>query len=90
MSSVRQTFALTSYSYPLDEIELNLACSYNGFASSRPSVSLSVRLHYRARSINSIPIEGFSSNVAAMFTSSRECEETMLPLCQFNVKLGHN
>ena len=92
MSSVRQTFALTSYSYPLDEIELNLACSYNGFASSRPSVGLSVRLHYRVRSINSIPIEGFSSNVAAMFTLSMGCAEPMVPLCHLNVKVtieGH-
>ena len=30
------------------------------------SVSLSARLHYRVRSIHPIPIEGFSSNLAAM------------------------
>ena len=43
---------------------------YNGFALSRPSdgrsVGTSVHLHYRVRSIHPIPIEGFSSNLAAM------------------------
>jgi len=47
----------------------------------------SVRLHYRVRSINPIPIEGFSSNLAAMFTSLRLCAEPALPLCQLNVKV---
>ena len=40
-------------------------------ASVRPSV----RLNYRVRSINPIPIEGFSSNLAEMFTSTRGCAE---------------
>jgi hypothetical protein len=40
---------------------------YNGFALS----CRSVRLHYRVSSINPIPIEGFSSNLAQMFTSTR-------------------
>jgi len=44
---------------------------YNGFALSR----LSVHLHYRVCSINPIPIEGFSSNLAEMFTSTRGCAE---------------
>jgi len=43
---------------------------YNGFALSRPSdgrsVGRSVHLHYLFRSIHPIPIEGFSSNLAAM------------------------
>ena len=56
----------------------------------RPSVGRSVRpsvlLHYRVRSIYRIPIDGFSSNLAAMLTSSRGCAEPMLPLCQLNVK----
>jgi len=41
----------------------------------RPSVGWSVRLHYRVRSINPIPIEGFSLNLAEMFTSTRGCAE---------------
>jgi len=56
---------------------------YNGLALSRPSV----RLHYRVRSINPIPIEGFSSNLAEMFTSTRGCAEPMLPMCQLKVKV---
>ena len=35
------------------------------------SVRPSVRLHYRVRSINPIPIERFSSNLDEMFTSTR-------------------
>jgi len=51
------------------------------------SVRLSVRLHYRVRSINPIPIEGFSSHLAEMFTSTRGCLEPMLPMCQCKVKV---
>ena len=39
----------------------------------RPSVCPSVRFHYRVRSKNPIPVEGFSSNLAEMFTSTRGC-----------------
>ena len=52
-----------------------------------PSVGPSVRLHYRVRSSNPIPIEGFSSNLAEMFTSARGCAEPMLPMCQLKVKV---
>jgi len=48
---------------------------YNGFAL------------YHVRSINPIPIEGFSSNLAEMFTSTRGCAEPMLPMCQLKVKV---
>jgi hypothetical protein len=51
----------------------------------RPSVSPSVRLHFRVRSINPIPIEGFSSNLSQMFTSRRGCAESILPMCQLKV-----
>ena len=54
---------------------------------SRPSVGQPVRLHYPVRSINPIPIEGFSSNLAEMFTSTRGCAELMLPMCQLKVKV---
>ena len=54
---------------------------YNGLAFSRPSV----RFHYHVRSINPIPIEGFSSNLAEMFTSTRGCAEPMSAQCE-----GHN
>jgi hypothetical protein len=50
-------------------------------------VGRSVRLHYLVRSINPIPIEGFSSNFAQMFTSTRGCAEPMLPMCQLKVKV---
>jgi hypothetical protein len=60
---------------------------YNGFALSHRSFSLSVRFHYRVRSINSIPIEGFSTNLAQLFTSTRGCAEPMLPKCQLKVKV---
>jgi len=56
---------------------------YDGFALSR----LSVGLHYRVRSINPIPIQGFSSNLAEMFTSTRGCAEPMLHICQLKVKV---
>jgi len=56
---------------------------YNGFALSHPSV----RLHLRVRSINPIPIEGFSSNLAEMFTLTRGCAVPMLPVCQLKVKV---
>ena len=35
----------------------------------------SVRLHYCVRSINPIPIKGFSSNLADMSTLTRGCAE---------------
>jgi len=60
---------------------------YNGVALSRPSVRPSVHLHYRVRSINPIPIEGFSSNVAEMFISTRRCAEPMLPMCRLKVRV---
>ena len=53
---------------------------YNGFALSR----LSIRLHYCVRFINSIPIEGFASNLAEMFTSTRGYAE---PKFQLEVKV---
>jgi len=53
----------------------------------RPSVGRSVRLHYRVRCINPIPIEGFSSNLAEMFTLTREWAKPMLLMCQLNVKV---
>jgi len=56
---------------------------YNGFALSRPSA----RLHFHVHSINPIPIEGFSSNLAEMFTSTRGCAEPMLLMCQLKVKI---
>jgi hypothetical protein len=39
------------------------------------------------RSFNHIPIEGFSSNLAQMFTSTRECAKPMLPMCQLKVNV---
>ena len=68
---------------------------YNGFVLSRrsvgrsvcPSVGRSVRLHYRVRYINPIPIEGFSVNLAGMFTSTRGCAEPILPMCQLKVTI---
>jgi len=50
-------------------------------------VGPSVRLHYRVCSINPIPMEGFSSNLTEMFTSTRGCTEPMLPMCQLKVKV---
>jgi hypothetical protein len=50
-------------------------------------VRRSVRLHFRVHSINPIPSEGFSSNLAQMFTSTRGCAEPMLPMCQLKVKV---
>jgi hypothetical protein len=50
-------------------------------------VGPSVRLHYHVRSKNPIPIEGFSSNLAQMFTSTRGCAEPMLPMCQVKVTI---
>jgi len=40
-----------------------------------------------SHSLNPIPIEGFSSNLAEMFTSTRGCAEPMLPMCQLKVKV---
>jgi len=53
----------------------------------RRSVCRSVRLHYRVRSINPTPIEVFCSNLAEMFTSTRECASPMLPMCPLKVKV---
>jgi len=53
----------------------------------RRSVGRSVRLYYCVRSISPIPIEGFSSNLAEMFTSTRGCAEPMLPKCQLKVNV---
>jgi hypothetical protein len=53
----------------------------------RRSVGLSVRPHYRVRSINPIQIERFSSNLAQMFTSTKGCAEPMLPMCKLKVKV---
>ena len=57
---------------------LHVSLLYPPFALSR-RVRPSVRLHYRVRSINPIPIEGFSSNLAEMFTSTSGCAELMWP-----------
>jgi hypothetical protein len=45
------------------------------------------RFHFHVRSINPMPIEGFSSNLAQMFTSTWGCAEPMLPMCQLKVKV---
>jgi hypothetical protein len=50
-------------------------------------VGPSVPLHFCVCSIDPIPIEGFSSNLAQMFTSTRGCAEYMLPMCQLKVKV---
>ena len=75
----------------LDNAPQNIGGGYNGLALSRPSDSRSVRpsvpLHYRVRSIYPIPIEGFSSNLAEMFTSTRGFAEPMLPMCQLKVTI---
>ena len=42
---------------------------------TRPSARRSVRLHYCVRSINPIPIKGFSSYLADMSTLTRGCAE---------------
>ena len=44
-------------------------------------------LHYRVRSINPIPLEGFSSDLAEMFTTTRGCAELMCPVCHLKVKI---
>jgi hypothetical protein len=41
----------------------------------------------RLRSINPIPIEGLSENLAQMFTSTKGCAEPMFPMCQLKVKV---
>ena len=56
-------------------------------ASVRSSARPSVRLHYRVHFINPIPIEGFSSNSAEMFTSTRGCAKLMLSMCKLKVKV---
>ena len=45
-------------------------------------------LHYRVRSINPIPLEGFSSDLAEMFSTTRECVPyvTSRSRSQFKVK----
>jgi len=89
--SVRNTSCLLHIFYTIFYHPTTKCGGYDGFALSRPSVGRSVGpsvlLHYRVRSINPIPIDGFSLNLAAMLTSSRECAEPMLPLCQLNVKV---
>ena len=55
--------------------------------SIRRSVGRSVRHHYRVCSINPIPIGGFSSNLAEMFTSTRRCAKAMLLMGQLKVKV---
>ena len=42
---------------------------------------------YCAHSINPIVFAGFSTNLAQMFTSSRQCAKPMLPLFQLKVKV---
>jgi len=41
----------------------------------------------RVRSITSLLMEGFPSNLNDTFTSTRGCAEPMLPMCQLNVKV---
>ena len=64
---------------------------YNGFALSRPSDGRSVRpsfhLHYRVRSIHPIPIEGFSSNLAAMGFKYITMSEIYAVLVLWNITL---
>ena len=90
--SVRNTSCPLHISYTLFYHPTTKYVGYNGFGLSRPSVGRSVGRSvrpspYRVCSINPKPIEGFSSNLAAMLTSSRGCAEPMLPLCQLNVKV---
>ena len=66
--------------------------SYNGFALSCPSdgrsVGRSVRyLHYRFRSIHPIPIEGFSSILAAMGFKYITMSEIYAVLVLWNITL---
>ena len=59
---------------------------YTGFALSRPSVRPSVRPSpILVRSITPLLMEGFPSNLNDTFTSTRECAEPMLPMCQVKV-----
>ena len=65
---------------------------YTGFALSRRSVGLSVRRSVGpspilVRSITPLLMEGFPSNLNDTFTSTRGCAESMLPMCQFKVKV---
>jgi len=64
---------------------------YNRFALSRPSdgrsVGPPVHLHYRVRSIHPIPIEGFSSNLAAMGFKYITMSETYAVLVLWNITL---
>jgi len=41
----------------------------------------------RVRSITSLLMEGFPSNLNDTFTSTRGCAEPMFPMCQFKVKV---
>jgi len=84
--SVRNTSCPLYISYTL------LSCGgYNGFALSRPSdgrsVSPTVHLHYRVRSINPILIEGFSSNLAAMSFKYITMSEIYAVLVLWNITL---
>jgi len=86
--SVRNTLCLLHIFYTLFITPpQNVRAMMDSLCRVRPSVGPSVLLHYRVRSINPIPIDGFYSNLAAMLTSSRGCAEPMLPLCQLNVKV---
>jgi len=91
--SVRNISCPLHISYTLfTTLPQNMGAIMDSVCRVRPSVGPSVRLHYRVRSINPISIEGFSSNVAAMFTLSMGCAEPMVPLCHLNVKVtieGH-
>jgi len=42
---------------------------------------------FHVRSINPIPMEGFPSNLNETFTSTMECAEPMLSMCQLKVKV---
>jgi len=48
---------------------------------------LKIIIKFCVRSINPIPIKEFSTNLAEMFTSTRECAEPMSPMCQLKVKV---
>jgi hypothetical protein len=57
------------------------------FISNYYTPGRSVRLHVCVHSITPIPIEGFSSNLAQMFTSTRGCAEPMLPMSKVKVTI---
>ena len=57
------------------------------FCHTHPCESHSIQLFYYDCSENPIIIEGFSSNLAAVFTSTRQYVVPMSPLCQLKVTL---